>query len=254
MKLNMRDDLKNDMLQLSRQLTLDEIDALKYRLSLSAIKKLKNYFDLEDEVGNNIDFYSIIDNLPIIQPYRDRVPEYGIVFKGHPDFLSDELLTALIAEAENFKIRSKPNFDQFIYHVDTDNCSTIAEQLEQSQEVLDFVSKYAGPVEPSCITSYIYYNKKGQCSLPHVDNAFTAVTLMISLKHVFKNSNTTSKSVIYWADKPRFDYQLISGEATIFFGTTMLHGRTPVSEGEEVLSMLLSFRPINHTKEKINDL
>jgi hypothetical protein len=116
--------------------------------------------------------------------------------------------------------------------------------LANSEDLLELVEKYSGKVLPSFMTSFVYYDEEGRSSPPHVDNAFTAITVMLMLKHeVPTYVIQKSRSVVYWSNKERFDYVLDEGEISIFFGVSALHGRTPVSHGEKVYSILFSFRP-----------
>lgn len=222
-------------------LSLEEIDALKYQLSITAVELLNN-FGLPDDLIKQEIFNSTIKKIASIQPYRDKIKKYGIVYRGKPSFLTDDLLSKLQSEAVSFRQQAKPNYEQWISPVDTEDNATFAEKLEGSSKLLDFVCEFAGKCIPSYISNYIYYDVEGQNSEPHVDNAFTAVTVMIGLKH--EGINKKSSSIIYWPDAEPLEYQLRPGEMTIFFGTTMVHGRTPISKGEEVHSLLLSFRPV----------
>ena len=225
-------------------LSLDEIDALKYQLSLAAVETLENRFEINQSESVRRSFFNILRNIHLIQPFRDRVPPYGIAYRGHPDFLTNDLLKKLQDESSIFRPYAVKNFGQFIYQLDTPDSSTVGEKLEGSQELLKFVTQHAGPCLPSYISSYIYYDIEGECSAPHVDNAFTGITVMIGLRHESEIYNKSSASVSYWPDFPRLDYQLKPGEISIFYGVSVLHGRTPVLAGELVHSMLLSFRPV----------
>ena len=231
----------------SKNLTDSERDSLKYRLSLSAIEELKNIngnnFQFDDNHQSKLN--AILSSLVRIQPYRNRVPEFGIAYRGRPDFITDDMLEKLIIESEYFRSVARPNLDQYIYQVETPNNSTISETLAESKELHDFVCKYAGPVLKSYVTSYLYYNIKGQCSRPHIDNAFTSITVMLGLKQDIKSgySPKLSSSFIYWPGKRPLEYRLLPGEVSIFFGACALHGRTTLEDGESTSLLLMSFRP-----------
>ncbi len=224
------------------QLNENEVDALKYRLSIEAVKLLS-----DDNIGNvqTARFNQLLTNLVSIHHYRDRIPKYGLVYKGRPDFMTDNLVEKLLQESMQFKADSRKNLDQYIYQVETDNNSTYAEQLAGSEQLHQLVNKYAGPSLPSFVTNYLYYNQKDQWSRPHVDNAFTSITVMVGLKQSSKSGShhQLSSSFIYWPNKPKFSYQLQPGEMAIFFGAAVLHGRTKLGEDEDTLSLLMSFRP-----------
>jgi len=231
----------------SETLTDNERDNLKYRLSLCAIKELEksNYSKTQYNIHTKLRVNNILSSLISIQPYRDRIPEYGMVYRGRPEFISDETLNELIMESERFRPYARLNNKQYLYQVETPNNVSFSEVLSESKELHELVCKYAGPVLNSYITSYIYYDKKGHCSRAHVDNAFTSITVMLGLKQQLKPGyrQKLSSSFIYWPNKKPLEYRLFPGEISIFFGACVLHGRSRLDEGEATSSLLMSFRP-----------
>lgn len=227
----------------ARQLNDNEIDALKYRISLEAAKIISDEGVIDQK--NTARFNLLLESLVEIHSYKDRIPEYGLAYKGRPNFMSERFLDKLLLESEQFQPNSYKNLDQYIYQVETPKGNTYAEKLATSEELYQLVTKYAGASLQSFVTNYLYYNKKGQHSRPHVDNAFTSITAMVGLKQTSKVGNkcNLSSSFIYWPNKPRFNYQLKPGEIAIFFGAAVLHGRTKIGESEETSSLLISFRP-----------
>lgn len=232
--------------RLAAQLSPGELDALKYRLSVAAIQKMgegaQGNFDLGADTAAAAD---LLQSLVNIQPYRDRIPTYGLAYRGRPNFMTDDLLKALQQESSRFRASAKRQLDQYISQIHTDNSSTVCEQLAASEELLALVRQQAGPALRSYITSYLYYDTPGQYSQPHVDNAFTSITVMVGLaqENAQNPANQQSSSVIFWPHSPRLDYRLQPGELSIFFGASVLHGRTRVASGESVRSLLMSFRP-----------
>ncbi|WP_156187968.1 hypothetical protein [Chromobacterium sp. LK11] len=234
--------------RLSDDLSEGEVDALKYTLSLLSVKELFNGFEIGTEREALNRFYEPLRLLATIQPFSERVPPYGIVYRGRPDFMTDALLDSLKEESDACRVLAVPatlgESSQYIYQPISEDNITIAEQLAASDVMLALVQQYAGAALPSFMTSYIYYDCAGQSSPPHVDNAFTAITVMLGLRHECERGTFASRSVVYWPDQSRLDYQLKPGELSIFFGVSTLHGRTPVDHGEKVQSLLLSFRPL----------
>lgn len=230
--------------------TLDvaETDALKYALSLVSIDELENGFDIPEEPSKREAFFGPLRTLSKLQPFSDRVPHFGVAYLGKPEFMTDGLLCALQSEAIEFRAIARPltsrDHCQWIYQPETPDSSTVAEQLAVSPQLLHLVSAHAGPVISTHLSGYIYYDKPKQSSPPHVDNAFTAVTVMVGLRHDCRNGRFSSRSCSYWPERERFDYQLKPGELSIFFGVSAVHGRTPVEEGEAVHSLLMSFKPV----------
>jgi hypothetical protein len=228
-------------------LQLEERDALKYTLALVAAGKLVNTFDIPVQSRNLESFSRSLRHLANLQPFSDRVPPFGLVYIGRPDFMTDDLVQALREEAALYRSRARPIAAgdplQFLYQSDTHAGELLSEQLAESKQVKDLVETHTGAVDRSYVTSYIYYDQPGHCSKPHIDNYFTSVTAMVGLRHDSISGVLSSSSVIYWPDRPRLNYQLRPGEVAIFFGVSVLHGRTPVVAGETVHSLLLSFRP-----------
>ena len=235
------------LIDFSKSLDANEVDNLKYKLFLMAMDELNNSQNpketilLDKESNANV----ILESLVRIQPYSNRIKDFGLAFKGRPSFMTDDLVNSLIKESEEFKLQAKSNFNQYIYQVETLNDETISEKFANSLDLLDLVTLHAGPVIPSFITSYIYYFNEGNDSKPHVDNAFTSVTVMVGLKQDYpiEINNEPSSSFIYWANRRPFHYRLLPGEIAIFFGSSVIHGRTPLKKGESVNSLLVSFRP-----------
>lgn len=225
-------------------LSYSEIDALKYAASQLSIKELEDVFDISNDITKNNRFFSFLDIKSKIQPFSKRVPKYGIAYRGRPHFITDIVLKQLISESKEFRQLAIPatkmQSAQLIYQPDSDS---FANKLANSQDLLNIVNEYAGEAVRSYMTSYIYYDQKGQSSPPHVDNAFTAITVMLALEHECQNGVLNSSSVSYWPNQKRLDYQLRPSEISIFFGVSALHGRTPVGDNETVTSILLSFRP-----------
>lgn len=228
----------------ARQLDFGERDAFKYSLSVAGVGELENDFEISADAEKRARFWKILRYLLLIQPFQKRVPEYGIAYRGRPDFMTPALLRGLQEEALALRPRARINFDQYILTVDTPDDTSLCERLASSAELYDLVTTHAGPCAPTFISSYIYYEQAGQRSKPHVDNVFTSLTVMIGLRHDY-TGEPASSSVIYWPDKAPYEYRLQPGEMVIFFGVCVVHGRYPVQNGETVHSLLLSFQPGN---------
>ncbi|MFC5473120.1 hypothetical protein [Paraherbaspirillum soli] len=236
--------LSEKLLGFAEQLSPNERDALKFQLSVASANELENDFEISHSPEKRSRFSEFLRCTLAIQPFRERVPKYGIVYRGRPDFMTDDLVQQLRAEALSFRPQAKENYEQFIVTVDTPDDSTVCEKLAASDDLYRLVTQHAGPCQHSYISSYIYYEVAGQCSKPHVDNAFTSVTVMIGLRNdQLDPAAPSSTSIVYWPDSPPMEYRLEPGELAIFFGVCVLHGRSPISAGETVHSLLLSFQP-----------
>lgn len=237
----------DSLIKFSLSLDENERDNLKYKLFLLAMNEYNNQEVKNDEIfiSGNTNISKLLECLVKIQPYSNRIKDYGLAYKGRPSFMTDEVLNSLIIESEKFKSQARPNFNQHIYQVETLNDSTKSETFANSKDLLDLVNASAGFVSPSYITSYIYYLNEGDDSKPHVDNAFTSITVMVGLKHDYPKGlqNNRSSSFIFWPNKKPLYYQLQPGEIAIFYGSSVIHGRTPIGKEESINSLLVSFRP-----------
>lgn len=238
---------KNSAAMTKNGLDFGETDALKHALALLSVKELDNIFDIPTETDRRRQFEAPLEYISTLQQFSDRIPPYGIVYRGRPPFMNEEILSTLREEANKYRPDAWPlksdDRSQYLYRPDTPLGNSCAEELAAGDQVHSFVEQFAGKVVHSFVTNYIYYDEAGQCSKPHVDNAFTAVTVMVAIDHHSENGNLASSSVAYWPGRDRFDYQLKPGEISIFFGVATLHGRTPICHGEKATSLLISFRP-----------
>jgi hypothetical protein len=226
------------------KLSPDERDVFKHQLSLASTRELENGFEVSRDPEKRTRFSRYLRQITAIQPFRERVPEFGIVYRGRPNFMTDSLVQDLRNESIRFRPHARMNLKQLIFQVDTPKEDTVSECLAESDELHRFVAQHAGPCFQSFITSYIYYDFAGQCSEPHVDNAFTSITAMVGLRNDHADpAAPTSSSIVYWPDRAPMEFGLEPGEMAIFFGVCVLHGRTPIGTGDSVHSLLLSFRP-----------
>lgn len=231
-----------DLRKLLNELNHEEIDVLKYKLSILGVENLENVFQLSSTQSKREYFFKIAQLLVNISSRKERLNEYAIAYLGKPKFISSKIINQLIFEANKYKSLAIKNYNQHIYQVNTTNLDSFCETLYYSDAFLNFVKKYAGNCERTHVLSYVYYKNENDCSIPHIDNSFTPITVMLGLEHKFKNEKT-SKSIIYWPNKEPFEYSLSQGEMSIFFGTSMIHGRTPISTDESLAVLLFSFKP-----------
>ena len=241
---NTTKNLAGKLASFADELDFGERDALKFGISVAAVTELENDFEVSQDAEKRARFSKYLRYLLEIQPFRARVPEYGLAYLGRPDFMTPALVAALQAEAASLRQKARINFEQYIVTVDTPDDSYLCEKLANSEQMYNLMSQHAGSCSHSFISSYIYYEEAGQRSSPHVDNAFTSLTAMIGIRHDYAFAEEqSSASIVYWPDKPPMEYRLRPGEVAIFFGVCAVHGRSPVRDGEVVQSLLLSFQP-----------
>src|SRR5262249_572118 len=158
-------------------LQLEERDALKYTLALLGARRLLDTFDLPVEDSALEEFYLPLRHIASLQPFSHRVPPYGIAYIGRPSFVTDHLLGSLREEAALYRPHARPlsvnDHLQYLYQPDEPKGELLSEQLAESEDVKALVEAHVGPVARSYVTNYIYYDRVGQCSKPHIDNYFT---------------------------------------------------------------------------------
>jgi len=222
---------------LAESLTYAERNELKLALSLKAAALFENCYELPTDVEKRQTVHECLTYLRALQPYYHQVPDYGVAFIGWPNFMTKALLAQLQTEAVDLRPEANDNNYQFITQE-----GPIAQKLAESGKVQDFVRRYVlGNFKSSHIQSYLYYDHHGQKNEPHVDNEYTALTCMISLKHTYLDEAKASATVFYDANKGRKACRLIPGEAVIFYGASTLHGRLTVQPEEEVHLLQISF-------------
>jgi hypothetical protein len=215
------------------QLTEQERDVLKYRLSRAIIAGLARSVQGAPPL-------MLLQALRDIQPYRSSVPPSGVSYVGRAEFITEEMLASLRAECIHWRSHARLNGYQMISGVDTPRSRSVAEQVASSRAVVDWVSRRAGRCQPSFVTNYLYYDAEGHYCEPHVDNAFTPVTAMLCLRH---DGPIHSESRVIGPDGTSTVYRLRPGEIALFYGTCVIHSRSPVLQGEIVHCLLMSFRP-----------
>jgi hypothetical protein len=173
-----------------------------------------------------------------LQPYADRIPPDGIVWRGRPPFLSEVLLKELQIESAT---RRKDAIKEGSYLL---GCGgPIADKLAMDKKVTDFIESYAGPIVATGVASYLYYEEPGQGLDPHVDTSIFSINMILMLKHQHDEINP-SKLVTYSAYTNPQHILLKPGESLILFADSIVHAREPVKEGEFITLLTFGFQPV----------
>ena len=130
-------------------LTKPEKSLLKSKLS----SKIPDFFNEHNHLSfsenySQEDFHNLAETLYKLAHFRKTVPKNGITYIGHPEWVTDCLLEKLQEEAVIRRDEPLDRVDHFL------GCGgKQADILSTNPEVLAFVSKHVGPVEPTGITS-----------------------------------------------------------------------------------------------------
>ena len=220
-------------------LTPLERDLLRGRLSFECGRLFHEIFDLPDDEATR----QRLDRLMAALTGGAQLPDYGLVYRGRPPWMSDELLDALCTESDDYASEAYMNAYQQIARVDSERGDTVSERLARSAPLLDLVHQHAGACQPLHITSYLHYTSPTQFCEPHTDTQRIPISALVELRHEW-TTPPHSRTVNYWPGRPRLDHLGEPGEISIFFGCHALHGRTAPGPGERVSALLMSFRPL----------
>ncbi len=172
-----------------------------------------------------------------LQPHRDRVPPNGVVYRGRPEFVSDQLLSTLQTESD----RLRPSAIRFHDHLVVSGAPG-ARQLAFSPEMGALVSAHAGAVQPTTKANYLYYDQPGLGIDPHLDNEEFSLNAIMMLQHEYRD--TRSALVLYPLDAPPEKIRLTPGELIVMFADSIVHARERVGANERISIAAFGFSPV----------
>jgi hypothetical protein len=185
------------------------------------------------ETGHQAEaFKTILNCLARIQPS-------GIVWRGRPDFMTDDLLIQLQQESIQRRTTAIAHDQHFL------GCGgTVANRLAESKLLLDLVTKEAAtPMAPTGVASYLYYDREG-CGLPpHVDTQTFTMNAILMLKHEYRN-DSPAHLVVYPVNEPPQKILLQPGELILLFAGGTIHAREKMKAGEIVNILTFGFLPV----------
>jgi len=186
-------------------------------------------------------FGAVTATLARMQPYAARIPADGIVYRGRPDLLTEEMLTSLQTEARELRPTARAYEEHFL------GCGApIANRLATSPKLLDLVTAHAGPVEATGVASFLFYDEAGQGIDPHIDTEVFALNVLTMLRHeVPEGQATTSTLFMFPPNAEPEPVNLQPGEMVIFFAGSVAHGRTRIKAGESVSILTFGFKPVD---------
>lgn len=160
----------------------------------------------------------------------------GIVWKGRPDFLTEDLLAGLQQEGLNGRELAKPT-DRYLL-----TCGgPIADRLALSDELEKFISSLAPGMIPTGIASYLYYEGVGAGLDPHIDTETFTLNLIMMLHHSYEQS--PSRLLVFPHNADPLQIQLLPGECVLLFAGGTVHAREDLKENENIRLLTIGFRP-----------
>jgi len=188
---------------------------------------------------NAVAFDTVSDTLVRLKPYSGRVSRNGIAYRGRAEMMTDELLTALLTEARALRPPSATGSDA----VSLGCGAPIARELAVSSKLSSFVREHAGPVEPTGIANFIYYDQPGQSADPHVDTDLFAVNALVTLEHEYVTEPRAALVLFPPHSEPE-RFELVPGEVIIMFAASCVHGLEDIRPGERISLVTFGFQPL----------
>lgn len=174
------------------------------------------------------------------KPTRPKLRPDGILWRGRPDFLSDQMLAELIAEVEEWRPRAEiQKWGQYI----SPGGEHVA-AFASSPALLEMMRELVGEVKERSFPSCLYYDEGGAHIKPHVDTDNFCVNVNLMLRHCFKDQRS-STLVIYPYNSEPLHVELEVGEMLILYADCVVHTRTPISEGEIIRNITFGYQPLN---------
>ncbi|HEX6359358.1 hypothetical protein [Actinophytocola sp.] len=181
---------------------------------------------------------AVSEALELLCPYDVADPR-GAQFRGRPELLTDELLSALIAEAGEVGATAVPFDEHYL------GCGgPVADKVATSQELTALVRSVVPGAQPTGVASYLFYRDAGQGIIPHIDTDIFSLNVLMMLAHdTPADAASTSALYMHYPDGSEERFQLTPGEVVIFLAGTQAHSRTPIAEGERVTILTFGFMP-----------
>lgn len=190
---------------------------------------------------NAVAFDTVSDTLARLEPYSGQISRNGVAYRGRPEIMTDELLTALQTEARAFRPPSAARSDAVF--LGCGGGAPIASELAVSSKLSSFVREHAGPVEPTGIANFIYYDEPGQRTDPHVDTDLFALNALVMLEHEYVTEPQAGLVLFPPHSEPE-RFELVPGEVIIMFAASIDHGREHIQPGERISIVCFGFQPL----------
>jgi hypothetical protein len=179
---------------------------------------------------------------------RPGLQTNGLIWRGRPFFMTDDLLQALLAESTNLRPDAKrQKWAQF-----TCSVTRVAQCLSEGIEIRSLIGKLVGSIDESSTAIYLYYDEPGAHVRPHVDGDRFSINMNLMLHHSGSGS-APSDLVLYPMDGAPERVRLGPGELVLMYADCVVHTRTPVSVGEIVRNLAMGFQPSHEMRRSAND-
>ena len=158
-----------------------------------------------------------------------------LLWRGYPPFLDGQQLHELQREAMEQRVQSQRNNACWLSVP-----GELGERLASSPELLQLVTSWGG----QCTAGrpmYTYYLESGDHLAFHLDEPDAAISAILMLTHLASSSGPNSRLLVLDERGEAQDVDLKPGELLIFNGSTLLHGRESIRDGEEIHLLVFTF-------------
>jgi hypothetical protein len=163
----------------------------------------------------------------------------GVLYRGRPDFVTDELLHALRVEARD-DVRPRAIWQRgHMLGVG----GPLGDALATGPELRALVEEHAGGVDATGIASFLFYEEAGAGIAAHVDTDVFSINVNLILRREDQGVRTSRFFLFDIDGSAREDILLEEGDVCITFGDSVLHGRTPLAPGEVINNLTIGFQP-----------
>ncbi len=162
-----------------------------------------------------------------------------ILWKGRPEVLRRNVLRRLQTEAAQVRCEATRNGGCWLAKV-----GPCAQAVLESADFDRFVNDIAGP-HRLMIKTYTFYLEPGDHLSYHLDNLSSDFSAVLMLRHLRPADGPSSRLLFLDSEGIEQEIPLNEGEAVFFQGSSILHGREPVSSGEAIDILALSFGVLN---------
>jgi hypothetical protein len=169
-------------------------------------------------------------------PARTR----GLVcYVGRPEWLSDEHVTAMLAESLAFRAHATVVRSQAHCPV-----GPAGKAFTQAAELHRLIENHVGNVVPSGNSNYLYYDEPGAKIDPHTDSPdFPLQVLLMLHQSGYTSARRSALAVFPEGPESIMRITLDPGHLVLFKAAEVVHGRTSAGPGERITLIGAGFLP-----------
>lgn len=228
--------LVNAVVEYSNEIDGVDLACLRGIIS-NVVQRLCPDGEFPSDPKEKIQFQQAIRMLAPMQGHKNMNAN-GVCYYDRPSFMSNEYLSILRRESEEIRERAIKQRGHYVgvggHHGDI---------LANSSHLKKIVESAAGPVKPTGVVSYMYYEDEDACLNAHVDTDVFSININIMLQHTDTGTKNSHLYIFTTDGESKEVIQHIPGEMVITYGDSIVHGRAPLASGENVTLLTMGFQP-----------